>query len=113
MFYIIISLKLRKRKNYNNSSVFQVAVALDNLEGFEIVSESIDGEICIQPGSSANLKVQLKGIALGSNNITVRAESAPDSAVCGSDSISDAIAKDAIRKSVIVEVSVAQCKSFC
>nr|BAR45588.1 alpha-2-macroglobulin 2 [Hasarius adansoni] len=80
-----------------------ITVTLDNLEGFEIVSESIDGDICVQPGSSNNLKIQLKGKTLGSNNITVHAESASSSDVCGSDSISDAVAKDSIRKPVIVE----------
>lgn len=83
---------------------------MDDLEGFEIVSESIDGEICIQPGSSKNLKVQLKATSLGSNNVTVRAESAPNSDACGSDGISDAVAKDAIRKPIIVEVRVTYIK---
>lgn len=53
------------------------------------------------------MKVQLKGTSLGSNNVTVRAESAPSSDACGGDSISDAVAKDAIRKPIIVEVSIA------
>lgn len=80
-----------------------ITVVLDDPEGFEIVSESINGDICVEPGSSTNLKVQLKGTALGNLNITVRAESAQTSDVCGSDSVSDSKAKDAIRKSVIVE----------
>nr|WBW70092.1 venom protein [Lampona murina] len=80
-----------------------IKVSLDKMEGFEVISESIDGDICVQPGSSTNLKVQLKGVALGALNITVRAETAQSSEVCASESISEALAKDAITKSVIVE----------
>ena len=87
-------------------SALQVTVALDHFEGFNTANEPIGGEMCIQPGSSTNLKVQLTGITSGVKNITVRVESAPNSAICGSNRISDAVAKDAIRKSVIVEVSV-------
>lgn len=50
----------------------------------------------------------LKGISLGTNNITVRAETAQSSEACGSATVSDALAKDAIRKSVIVEVNAIQ-----
>ncbi len=77
---------------------------MDELKGFEVVGESIDGEICVSPGSSTNLKIKVKGTSLGKLNITVKAETAQSSDVCGDSEISHALAKDAVTNSIIVEV---------
>jgi hypothetical protein len=80
-----------------------IKVSLDELKGFEVVGESIDGEICVSPGSSTNLKIKVKGTSLGKLNITVKAETAQSSDICGDSEISDALAKDAVTNSIIVE----------
>lgn len=81
---------------------------MDDLDGFEIVGDSIDGDICVQPGTSTNLKMPLKAVSLNKRNITVRAETAQSSDVCGSSSVSDALAKDAISDSILIEVWISR-----
>ncbi|KAG8180424.1 hypothetical protein JTE90_022773 [Oedothorax gibbosus] len=79
-----------------------IAVSLDDPEGFEVVSGTVNKNVCIQPGSGQNIPVKLKATTVGNVNITVRAETAKDSKVCGS-SGSSQYARDAITQSLEVE----------
>lgn len=80
-----------------------VTVSLDQPEGFTVTSDSIGGDLCVEPGTSENLRLKLKATSVGSVNITVRAETASSSSVCGSSPVSDSLAKDAITQSLEVE----------
>ncbi|XP_042903027.1 murinoglobulin-1 isoform X2 [Parasteatoda tepidariorum] len=80
-----------------------LTVKLDDPQGFELTSESINGDICLQPDTSESLRVKLKATTVGKINITVKAETAPSSGVCGSSTVSENIAKDAITKPLTVE----------
>lgn len=80
-----------------------ITVSLDQSGGFEVTSDSIDGDVCIEPDTSSNLKIKLKATELGKVNITVRAETAQSSNVCGSSSVSNAVARDAITQSFNVD----------
>ncbi|GFX13478.1 murinoglobulin-1 [Trichonephila clavipes] len=80
-----------------------ITVSMDEPEGFSMTSDSIDSELCVQPGTSENLRIRLKATKVGSVNITVRAETASSSSVCGSSPVSDSLAKDAITQSLEVQ----------
>ncbi|GIY10891.1 murinoglobulin-1 [Caerostris darwini] len=88
--------------NYAEAAL-PVAVSLEEPEGFTVTGESLNGEVCIQPNTNENMKIKLKATTVGKVNITVRAETASSSDVCGSSTVSDAIARDAITQSVVVE----------
>ncbi|GFS48629.1 murinoglobulin-1 [Nephila pilipes] len=79
-----------------------ISVSLDQMEGLSVTSDAIDGDICVQPGTSKTLPIRLKGTSVGSVNITVRAETASSSSVCGDSPVSDSLAKDAITQSLEV-----------
>lgn len=82
----------------------QVSVSVDGSDQFKRIGDSVDGDICIQPDDSQNIKVELKATALGSVNFTARAESTSEKDVCGSSTVYDGLAKDAISQPFIVEV---------
>ncbi|GFR23611.1 murinoglobulin-1 [Trichonephila clavata] len=80
-----------------------IAVSLDQPEGFSVTSDSVDRELCVKPGTSKTLPITLKATSVGSVNITVRAETASSSSVCGSSPVSESLAKDAITQSLEVQ----------
>ncbi|GIY49716.1 murinoglobulin-1 [Caerostris extrusa] len=80
-----------------------VAVNLEESEGFTVTGEPLNAEVCIQPNTNENMKIKLKATTVGKINITVRAETTGSSDVCGSSTVSDAIARDAITQSMVVE----------
>ncbi|XP_035207333.1 ovostatin-like isoform X2 [Stegodyphus dumicola] len=80
-----------------------VTVSLDKSDDYVVISDSVDGDVCVQPGDSENLRLQLKATTLGTLNITVRAQTAESSDICGSSSVSDAVAKDGVTNSLIVQ----------
>ncbi|XP_055930370.1 alpha-1-inhibitor 3-like isoform X3 [Argiope bruennichi] len=80
-----------------------ITVSLDESEEFTVISDSINGDICIQPDTSENLRIKVKATTVGTVNITVRAETAASNDVCGSSTVYDGLAKDAITQSFEVE----------
>lgn len=82
-----------------------MSVSLDDPQGYEVDSGSVNKDICIQPGTSQNFPVKLKATTVGNINITVRAETASNSDVCGGSAVSSSFARDAITQSLEVEVT--------
>ncbi|XP_042903031.1 alpha-2-macroglobulin isoform X2 [Parasteatoda tepidariorum] len=80
-----------------------ITVTLEDPEGFEVVGDSINGDICVHPDSSVNLPITLKATKVGKVQIIVKAETAQSSQVCGDSPTSDSYARDAIMKPIEVE----------
>ncbi|GFY74455.1 murinoglobulin-1 [Trichonephila inaurata madagascariensis] len=80
-----------------------VTVTLEQPEGFTVANDSSSGDICVQPNTSNSIKLQLKATDVGTANITVRAETASSSKVCGNSPVYGSLARDAIKQSFEVE----------
>ncbi|GFY48561.1 alpha-2-macroglobulin, partial [Trichonephila inaurata madagascariensis] len=80
-----------------------VTVSLEQPQGFAVANDSSSGDICVQPNTSNNIKLQLKATDVGTANITVRAETASSSKVCGNSPVYGSLARDAIKQSFEVE----------
>ncbi|GBN92995.1 Murinoglobulin-1 [Araneus ventricosus] len=86
------------------ASFLQITVSLDESDQFVVTSDSIDGDICVHPDTSENLRIKVKATAVGTVNITVRAGTADSDDVCGDSAVYDGgLAKDAITQSFEVE----------
>ncbi|KAF8794905.1 Murinoglobulin-1 like protein [Argiope bruennichi] len=88
--------------NYVDAAL-PITVTLDQPQGFEVTSDLSDTNICVQPSSSDSLRIKMKGTIVGSINITVEAETASSSSVCGDSPVYDGEARDAITQSLEVE----------
>ncbi|CAL1263350.1 unnamed protein product [Larinioides sclopetarius] len=88
--------------NYVDAAL-PITVTLAQPQGFEVISDLSENNVCIQPSSSESLRIKMKGTKVGSNNITVEAETATSSNVCGSSPVYDGVARDAITKPLEVE----------
>ncbi|GFS90052.1 alpha-1-inhibitor 3 [Nephila pilipes] len=80
-----------------------VTVSLDQPQGFVVANDSTSGDLCVQPNTSNSIRLTLKGTTVGKVNITVKAETASSSKVCGNSPTYDAPARDAITQSFEVE----------
>ncbi|GFS48620.1 murinoglobulin-1 [Nephila pilipes] len=80
-----------------------VTVTLEQPKGFVVANDSTSGEICVQPNTSNSIPLTLKATTVGEVNITVRAETASSSQVCGSSPVYGSYARDAITQSFEVE----------
>ncbi|XP_055924186.1 alpha-2-macroglobulin-like [Argiope bruennichi] len=96
-FIVVVSIY-----NYVDAAL-PVTVTLAQPQGFEVISDLSDNDICIQPDSSESMRIKLKGTKVGSINITVEAETASSSQVCGDSPVYDGVARDAITQSLEVE----------
>ncbi|PRD31466.1 UNVERIFIED_CONTAM: hypothetical protein NCL1_23463 [Trichonephila clavipes] len=83
-----------------------VTVTLKQPQGFTVANDSSSGDICVQPNTSNSIKLQLKATDVGMANITVRAETASSNTVCGNSPVYGSLARDAIKQSFEVEVSL-------
>ncbi|KAF8794903.1 Murinoglobulin-1 like protein [Argiope bruennichi] len=80
-----------------------IAISVDPSDGFTVVSDLSDTEVCIQPRTSNSQQIKLQGMKLGAQNITVRAQTASSSQVCGGSPVYSSYARDAITQSVEIE----------
>ncbi|CAL1263347.1 unnamed protein product [Larinioides sclopetarius] len=81
-----------------------ITVSLDESDQFEVTSDSINGDICVQPDTSENLRIKVKATSVGTVNITVRAGTADSNDVCGDSAVYEGgLAKDAITQSFEAE----------
>ncbi|GFY70977.1 alpha-2-macroglobulin-like protein 1 [Trichonephila inaurata madagascariensis] len=78
-------------------------LSLEQPQGFAVANDSFSGDICIQPNTNNNIKLQVKATDVGTANITVRAETASSSKVCGNSPVYGSLARDAIKPSFEVE----------
>ncbi|KAG8180430.1 hypothetical protein JTE90_022776 [Oedothorax gibbosus] len=111
-FYVVVSVF-----SYADKAL-PVTVSLEEPQGYEVVNGSINGDICVKPGTSENLRIKLKATTVGKINITVSAATAKDASVCGGSEVASSLAKDAIRQSLVVEaegfpVDTVQSILFC
>ncbi|GFQ91799.1 alpha-1-inhibitor 3 [Trichonephila clavata] len=80
-----------------------VTVSLEQSKEFVVANDSTSGDLCIQPNTSNSLRLKLKATTVGKVNITVRAETASSSQVCGKSPVYSSFARDAITQSFEVE----------